>query len=170
MAEARKVANHRSMKVPEFLKEPLEAAQARLEAFEDEAQRVWKELMQKGKESRKDIAELVQKLQKQDWYLPELQKRIDRLELQRRIEKLRETGAERAEEWRDRAETFRVEAMDRLLDLHGKAVKFLGVASREQVEELSRELERIVRRLEKGGARRRGKKAARRPSSETPQA
>ncbi len=170
MAEARRVANHKgSMKVPEFLREPLEAAQARLEAFEDEAQRVWKELMQKGKESRKDIGVLVQRLQKQDWYLPELQKRIEKLDLQKRLEKLRETGAERAGEWRGRAETFRAEAMERLVELQSKAVRFLGVATREQVEELSREIERLVRSLEKR-TRSRARKAKRIVSATTPQA
>jgi uncharacterized protein Yka (UPF0111/DUF47 family) len=127
------------MKVPEFLREPIEAAQARLEDFEEEAQRLFK-----------DFQALLARFRKEDW--PELKERL---------EKLRETGLERAQEWRGRAEHFRVEAMDRLLDMQGKAMKFLGVASREQVEELSREIDRIVKRLEKG--RKRAKKAGRRP-------
>ncbi len=127
-------------KVPEFLREPLEAAQARLLEFEEEAQKVFKELIQKGKESRKDVAVLVQRLSKQDWNMDELKGRVT---------KLREHGMERAQELRGRAESFRSDAMDKLDDLQAKAVEFLGVASREQVEELSKELERLAHRLDR---------------------
>ena len=143
----------KSMKVPEFLREPLEAAQARLVEFEEEAQKVFKELMQKGKESRKDVADLVQRLSKQDWRLDELKDRVT---------KLRAHGMERANELKDRAETFRAEAMERLEDLQTKAVAFLGVATREQVEELSRELERLAKKIDKGGRTRKAKKSTRR--------
>ncbi len=150
MAEAHRQNHKAAVKVPEFLREPLEAAQARLEAFEGEAQRVLKDLMQRGKASRKDFSDLVHRLQKQDWHLPELKDRL---------EKLRETGMERAQEWRDRADSFRTEALERLVEMQGKAVNFLGVATREQVEELSRELDRLSRRLEKGEKARRSRRA-----------
>ena len=39
------------------------------------------------------------------------------------------------------------------MELQAKAISFLGVASREQVEELSKELARLSRKLEKGKAR-----------------
>jgi hypothetical protein len=131
-------------KIPEFIREPLEAAQARIEAFEVEAQKLLRDL---GKR-RKDI---VQKLSKQDW----------NHELRGRIGKLRDQGRERADELRDRAETFRADAVDRLENLQNKAIAFLGVASREEVLELSRELDRIARRLEKGGKAAAAKVAAR---------
>src|SRR5512144_3259003 len=109
------MAEKSSMKVPEFLREPLEAAQARLVEFEEEAQKVFKELMHKGKESRKDVAELVQRLSKQDWRMDELKDRVSRLRVQ---------GLERAHELKDRAESFRADAMERLEDLQTKAVAF----------------------------------------------
>jgi polyhydroxyalkanoate synthesis regulator phasin len=146
-----------SMKVPEFLREPLEAAQARLAEFEEEAQKVFRELIEKGKESRKDVADLVQRLSKQDWNMDELRDRVG---------KLRDQGMERAHELRGRAESFRSEALERLEDLQTKAVAFLGVATREQVEELSRELERLARRLDKGDKSRKPRKAAKRPAAE----
>ncbi|HEX9306080.1 MAG TPA: hypothetical protein VF894_01240 [Anaeromyxobacter sp.] len=149
MAETQKLSNGRSVKVPEFLKEPLEAAQHRLEQLEVEAQRVLRDLMDKGRASRKDFEQIVQKLSKQDWTFPEMK---------HRIEKLREQGVERAVEWRGRAETFRAEAMERVMDLQGRAIAFLGVASRDQVDELSRELDRLSKRIPKGGAPRRTKK------------
>ncbi len=157
MAEAHKIENHRSLKVPEFLREPLEAAQARLDHLEGEAQRVWKDLMLKGRAGRKDIEQILQRLAKQDWNLPEMKQLVDRF---------REQGAHRAAEWRGRAESFRAEALDRMVELQGRAVAFLGVASREQVEELSRELERLARRIERGEKGRRSGKKGSKPSAQ----
>ncbi len=146
-----------SMKVPEFLREPLEAAQARLVEFEEEAQKVLKDLVQKGKESRKDVAVLVQRLSKQDWTMDDLRGRVT---------KLREQGMERAQELRGRAESFRSETTEKLEELQAKAVAFLGVATREQVEVLSRELERLSRRLDKADKARKARKGAKRQTAE----
>ncbi len=157
MAEAHKYENHRSLKVPEFLREPLEAAQARLGHLEGEAQRVWKDLMLKGRAGRKDIEQILQRLAKQDWNLPEMRQLVDRF---------REQGVQRAAEWRGKAESFRAEALDRMVELQGRAVAFLGVASREQVEELSRELERLARRIERGEKGRRPGKKGSKPSAQ----
>lgn len=142
------MAEKSSVKVPEFLREPLDAAQTRLAEFEEEAQRVYseaqrvlKDLVDKGRESRKDVAELVKRISKQDW------KTVD--ELRGRVSKLREQGLTRAHELRGRAESFRAEAMEKLEDLQTKAVAFLGVATRAEVEELSRELEKLASRIQK---------------------
>lgn len=124
MTETRST-NHK-VKVPEFLREPLEMAQARLEAFEEEAQRVWKDVKEMSKTGRKELGVFVERLQKQ---------------------------VERAQQWRDKADSFRADALEKLLELQSKAVSFLGVATREQVEELSREIEKVLRRLEGKGAR-----------------
>lgn len=146
-----------SMKVPEFLREPLEAAQARLAELEEEAQRVIKDLMKKGKESRKEVSILVQRLSKQDWSMGDLKGRMTKLGAQ---------SMERAYELKGRAESFRADAIERLEELQTKAVAFLGVASREQVEELSRELERLARRLDKADrAPRKAKKAGKRSAA-----
>ena len=144
MSETAKMNGTRAVKVPEFLREPIEAAQARLGQLEEDAERVLKDLMDKGRASRKEIEQIVARLSKQDWKLPEMKQRI---------EKLREQGVERAAEWRGRAETFRAEAMERVMDLQGRTIAFLGVASRDQVEELSREIDKLARKISKGGAR-----------------
>ncbi len=150
MAEAKN-----SKKIPEFLKEPLEAVQVRLVEFEEEAQRVFKELMQKGKESRKDLAELLQNLSKQDWKMRD------------RVVTLREQGMERANELKGRVERFRAEAMEKLEEVQAKAVEFLGAASREQVAALSKDLERLARRLDRAEKmRKQTQKPARRPAAE----
>ncbi len=157
MAEAHRIENHRSLKVPDFLKEPLEAAQERLGKLELEAQRVWNDLMVRGRAGRKDIEQILARLSKQDWSLPEMRAALERF---------REQGLLRAAEWRGKAESWRAEAMERMVVLQGKAVAFLGVATREQVEELSRELERLARKIERGqkppkkGAKRSGKPSA----------
>lgn len=139
MAETAKNVNGKN-KMPEFLKEQLEAAQGRIVQIEEEAQKMFKDLMVRGRASRKDLEQIVRKLSKQDWSFPEVKERIG---------KLREQGQEAAAEWRDKAETFRADALERLVEIQGKAVSFLGVATREQVEELSKELERLARRLER---------------------
>ncbi len=149
MAETHRM-DSRNVKVPEFLREPLSAAQARLEHLEEEAQRVLRDLMDRGRASRKDLEQMVHRLSQQDWSLPEMRQRL---------EKLREQGMERAVEWRGRAESFRAEALERMLELQSRAVSFLGVATREQVDELSRELDRLSRRIDKGEKGKRSKKA-----------
>jgi len=123
MTETR-TTNHK-VKFPEFLREPLEMAQARLEVFEDEAQRLWKDFMEMSKSGRKELGVRLERLQKQ----------MERVQ------------------WRDKAESFRSDAMEKLVELQSRAVGFLGVATREQVEELSREIEKVLRRLEAKGTR-----------------
>lgn len=145
MAEAHKTDSSRNVKMPEFLREPFVAAQARLEHLEEEAQRMLRDLMDRGRASRKDIEQMVHRLSQQDWSMPEMRQRL---------EKLREQGVERAVEWRGRAESFRAEALERVIELQNKAVAFLGVATREQVEELSKELDRLTRRIDKDKAKR----------------
>jgi hypothetical protein len=149
---ATRTENSRAARVPEFLREPLATAQARLEHLEVEAQRVLRDLMDRGRASRKDFEQMVSRLSKQDWTFPEMKQRL---------EKLRDQGVERAAEWRGKAETFRAEALERMIELQARAVAFLGVATRDQVEELSRELDRLARRIERSGKGRRPRKGGR---------
>ncbi|HTP26153.1 MAG TPA: hypothetical protein VMK12_10890 [Anaeromyxobacteraceae bacterium] len=150
------MAARTSVAVSDFLREPLETAQACLAEFEEEAQRLLRELVQMGKDSRRDLSLLMQKFSQQGTIGG----------LRGRMTKLRAQGIERANELRGKAESFRAEAVDRLEDLQTKAIEFLGVASREQVEELSRELERLGRRLDRADRSRRTRKNSKRPSAE----
>ena len=136
MAGVRRTNHRAGMKVRDLLREPLEAAQARLGTVEKEAQKLLR-----------DVSARVQKEWKQDW--PELRERLD---------KLVAASRERAQDWRGRAENFRADAMERLVELQARAMKFLGVATQEQVQELSREVDRILKRLQK--PRRKGRKPA----------
>ena len=54
--------------------------------------------------------------------------------------------------------------MERVVELQSRAISFLGVATREQVEELSKEIDRLAKRIGKGERPRRSKKG--RPSAE----
>lgn len=149
MSDTQKMENGRSGRVPEFLREPLVAAQARLGHLEVEAQRVLRDLVDRGRAGRKDLEQIVQRLSRQDWTIPELR---------HRLEKLRAQGLERAAEWRGRAESFRAEAMERMVELQARAVAFLGVATRDQIAELSREIDRLSRRIERGDRVRKGRR------------
>jgi hypothetical protein len=53
-----------------------------------------------------------------------------------------------------------------MVELQSRAVSFLGVATREQVVELSRELERLSKRIERSEKARRGAKKGSKPSAE----
>jgi hypothetical protein len=143
-------------KMAEFLREPLEAAQARLTEFEEEAQKVFKELIRKGRESRKEMAGMVQRLSRQDWGMEDLRGQVTKLRVQ---------GMERASGLASKAGSFRADAIDRLEELQSTVIEFLGVATREQVEELSLELERLARRLDRS-ERRKPRKGSKRPATE----
>jgi ElaB/YqjD/DUF883 family membrane-anchored ribosome-binding protein len=127
MTEAQKSrATKNSPTMEKFLRESVEVAQARLETIEAEAQKLLHELSAR-----------LQKVSGKDW-----------AEVRERLEAIREVGRERAEEWKDRAQEFRVDAAEKLETLQVKALKFLGVASREEVAELSREINKILKRLD----------------------
>jgi hypothetical protein len=129
----------RTSRVPGFFNEKLEDAKERFTKLEESAEKSVKDLIAKGKAGRKDLEALVVKVSKDD--------RVT--EFRGRLEKLQKKGAVRAEELRDRAESFRAEALDRIIEMQGKAVKFLGVATREQIEELHAELDRLAKRFQK---------------------
>jgi hypothetical protein len=141
MADVQKSRNAKgSAKVEGFLRESVEVAQARLEVLEAEAQKLLHEVQTR-----------FQKVSGKDW-----------ADVKERIEHLREVGMERAEEWKDKAQGFRVEAAEKLETLQEKALKFLGVASREDVAELSREINKILKRLDE--KKRKAARAARKPA------
>lgn len=140
MAESSKEGARRAITVPAFLREQVEQAQARIGQIEEGAEKALKDLMEKGRASRKDLEAILKKVSKDD--------RV--IELRGKLEKFQRTGADRAEVWKGKAESFRAEALERIVELQGKAVSFLGVATRDEVEELHRELDRLAKRFEKG--------------------
>lgn len=139
-------ANSHEVKIPEFVREPLHLAQARFCEVEKAAQKAWKGL-------------------RQDWSFEELKARITKLQSQGvgRAQELREHGLKRAQELRERADALRSSAVESLELLQGKAVALLGVATRDEVEELSKDLARLARRVERVEKVRKAKATQRSP-------
>jgi len=115
-----------------FVKESLEQAQVRLEALEKEAAKVLKELRAKSKSSRKEVAHLLEKFQAGELF-----------ESARTTEKKLERDLMR------RANRLQADVAERLAVVQETVLKFVGVASQTQVEELVADLEKITKRLEK---------------------
>jgi uncharacterized protein YhaN len=115
-----------------FVKDSIEQAQARLEAFEKEASKVLDELRARSKSSRKELAGLLEKFQAGELF-----------------ENARTTEKKVEKQLRARANRLSGELADRLAGVQDAVLRFVGVASRDQVEELVSDLERISKRLEK---------------------
>jgi hypothetical protein len=140
-----------SLKLPAFVKAQIEHAQERLGEIEGSAEKALKDLLARGREGRKELTSLVERLAKDERFA----------EIRDRLDRLQKTGADRAEAWRDRAESFRSEAMERMVEFQSKAVRFLGVATRDEVAALHRDLDRLSRKIERRLPTRRTRSAAR---------
>ncbi len=64
-------------------------------------------------------------------------------------QRLRAHGMEHVQELRVLTEGFRSIAIERLQELQARSVAILGLATREQIEQLSKDLGRLARRLDK---------------------
>jgi hypothetical protein len=115
-----------------FVKESIEQAQVHLGAIEKEATKVLNGLRTKSKSSRRELSSLVEKLQAGDLF----ENARDRAQ-----------GAEK--QLKAGAAKFGGELADRLTAVQQSVLHFVGVASRDEVEELVAELEKISRRLAK---------------------
>jgi hypothetical protein len=131
MVEARKVSQLGSVKISELLKE----------------------LAKRGKAGQKEVEALLEKV------VSEARVEDRFAELRGKVELLQKTGRERTNRWRGKADIFRAEALERMLEVQGKVVSFLGVATREQVEELHHELGRLAKRIESGQKARAAKRS-----------
>lgn len=110
--------------MPEFVRMQVEAAEKRLVTFEEEAQKLLKDLIAKGKESRKDIRDLLRKAADLD-------------------------VTERAEEWKEKAEKTGTEVIKRIEEFQDRALGMMGVASTAQIEGLAHEIQKLARRVDK---------------------
>lgn len=111
--------------VQKFVKGQLEEAQKRWALLEDEAQKVVKNLVARGMESRKEIEGLLTRLNG-----PE------------------QVAAEKVKELSKRAGEARAELKKRLDGLQTRVVEAAGVASQSQVKAISRELTRLSKKLD----------------------
>ncbi len=106
----------------DIVREQVHAAQVRLHDFQREAEKTLGELAGRGREARKELDKLVARLEKRGW--------VDREDL---AERARDLGGEIA---------------GHLDEIQDKAIKFVGVASRAQVDSLAREIKRLASKVE----------------------
>jgi hypothetical protein len=115
------------VRLQDFVKERLEEAKDRLASFEQEAEAVLKSLVAKGKEQRKEIEGLIEKLNARD---------------------LRAIETRAVKQLGKRASQATVEVRKRLEDLQSRVLYATGVASASQVKEINRELSRLGKKLD----------------------
>ncbi len=107
----------------DMVREQVQLVQSRLSDFQKEAEKTLKDLAVRGRESRKELDKLLSRLEKSGW-------------------------VERPGELAGKAKDFGAELASHLDDLQSKAVQFVGVASRDQVETLAKEIKRLAAKVE----------------------
>lgn len=121
------------------VKESIEQARGRLMDLQAEALKVVQELVEKGKASSKDVTELLQKVGTPDLVDREYLKQL--------------TG---------KARGVRREIVDGFEDLRHRVIALAGVATREEVDEIARDLNRLSKKIDRavGGAKKPAKRRA----------
>jgi hypothetical protein len=118
---------HNTTTMGDRLKESLGLAQSRLQDrlqdFESEAHRLFQQWVRRGQASGKDVVHLLQKVN--------LQEMLDK---------------NQAREWSARARHLRQDLGQRISDVRQKLVGLAGAATREQLEELARDINRLEKR------------------------
>ncbi len=109
----------------DFVKHQLEDARERFTAFEKEAELVLKGLVQKGKAQRKELEQLIDRLNAGELFQTENLKQLSR-----------------------RANQASEQLRRRLEELQSRVVEAAGVASQAQVQQLSRELSRLSKKVD----------------------
>jgi len=123
MARARTVPTL-PVPVPVKVRERLVGAERRLALFESEAQKLLTTLLEKGQQSRRELADIVASVPREEW--------------EEKAGELREQAGEKVEVLRAR-----------LHDLPERALGLAGVATSTQLEQLTREVARLERKIEK---------------------
>jgi hypothetical protein len=122
------------MQVPAFVTSGIENGRSRLHALEEQAQELIRDLYSKGNKEMESFREK----------LP-VAKIREKLPVEDIVEKARAVESET----RVRAEAIVEDVERRLQGLQDGMLALVGVASREQVEALARDLDRVSRRLDK---------------------
>jgi hypothetical protein len=127
MAEAVAVeTTKKQTAVPELIKNP----RAAFQAFETGARGRIGSLIESSNASLSELDHLLERLSKEDWTLTGIRRRIDAL--------------------RSRAVNARTTAMKRFDEMPGEAVSALASAGRARIQDLTRSLQAIAKRLEPG--------------------
>ncbi|MHB1844152.1 MAG: hypothetical protein ACYCWW_04875 [Deltaproteobacteria bacterium] len=97
--------------------------QSHLHDLQKDAERVFGEIAARGRDSRKELDRLIARIEKAGW-------------------------AEKPAELADKAKELGAELAGHLDDLQTKAIRFAGVASRDQVEALTKEISKLGAKVE----------------------
>lgn len=117
---------HNQNKFAERFRESLEQAQTRLNNLEEEAQKVLVEVLERSKASRKEMANLLARFNGGELFDKQTMK-----------------------EWQGRAKHVSADLAHRFEDLRSRAIAYAGVASKDQVEDLAKDLDRLSRKIDK---------------------
>jgi hypothetical protein len=118
----------RNPQVPELLRKPMNAFQTRVETLEVGARRGLGDLLQQGNAGLHELDVFLERVAREDWTVGGMRRRIHAL--------------------RSRAENARTHALRRFDEMPGAAVSALAGVSRARVQDLSRGLAAIARRIE----------------------
>lgn len=126
---AGKNGNGKANQVQTFVKEQIEEAQKRILAIEGEAKRALETLVEKGKESRKELQGVLKRFNAKDL-------------------KFLENPSATVKEIGKRAEAAGTEMKKRFDALQSRLIEVSGVASQAQLRELNKELHRLTRKVD----------------------
>lgn len=118
-------ANHQT-KIAERFKDSLEQAQARLTTLEEEAQKMFQEVLDRSKASRKEMSTIINRLNTGEIF-----------------------DKKTVKQWEGKARHVSADIAHRFEDLRSRAIQYAGVASRDQVDELARDLDKLSRKIDK---------------------
>lgn len=114
--------------VPEFLRKPVTAFQTRVDELEIEARRGLGGLLQSSNASLHELDLFLERLAREDWTMGGMRRKLL--------------------SFRNRAENASTSALRRFDELPGAAVSAIASASRARVQDLSRGLQAIAKRIE----------------------
>ncbi|HEY3447056.1 MAG TPA: hypothetical protein VGK67_11860 [Myxococcales bacterium] len=118
-------ANHQQ-KIADRFKDSLEQAQARLTTLEEEAQKVFQEVLDRSKASRKEMSTIINRLNSGEIF-----------------------DKKTVKQWEGKARHVSADLAHRFEDLRSRAIQYAGVASRDQVDELARDLDKLSRKIDR---------------------
>ena len=112
--------------ITERFKDSLEQAQARLTSLEEEAQKMFQEVLDRSKASRREMTTLINRLNGGDLFDRKMVK-----------------------QWEGKARLVSADLAHRLEDLRSRVIQYAGVASRDQVVDLSKDLDKLSRKIDR---------------------
>ena len=122
------------LQVPAFVTTSIETGRTRLGAIEEQAQELFNDLRSRGNKEIESIREKIP--------VTNLREKIP-------VEDLVEKARTVESETRDRAESLADDAQRRLQGLQDSVLALAGIATRDQVASLARDLDRLSRRLDR---------------------